>query len=189
MDFKNTLRKEIDNKLNSLGHINRSNYSDSISTNLFNSEIYRSADEIFIYISFKNEVITEKIIQKAISQRKKVFAPVIDGKEMNFYRVESLEGLIINKYGIKEPSRELPPEYPGKNSLFILPGVAFTEKGERLGRGGGFYDRYLDKNMVDNSIALAFEDQIVKNIVTEPWDKGVNYIITEKKIYKGESHG
>lgn len=182
MDFKNTLRREIANKLDAIS--NKKDLSVKLSNNLFTTKEWHICNEVFIYISFKNEVETDYIIQRAISENKTVYAPLITKKEMTFHRIDNLKSeLITNKYGIKEPPAGLKEKKTDKNSLVLVPGVAFTKQGERLGRGGGFYDRYLEKNPDGYLIAIAFEDQIVDKLPTEKWDKKVHKIVTNNNIW------
>jgi len=185
MDFKNTLRKEILENLNSLEHIDA--LSNKITENLTSMSIWKSCNNICIFISFKNEVNTDKIIETAKKEGKHVYAPLINGKHMTFHRVDNInrEDLILNKFGILEPPKHINQFIPNDDTLFVIPGVSFTKSGNRLGRGGGYYDRYLSKNIVKNSIALAFNIQIRDKIPTESWDQKMKYVVTETKIYGG----
>lgn len=182
MDFKNTKRKEIANKLNLLGENRRTQKSKAILANLISTRIWEESESIFIYIDFKTEVKTEEIVERALVSSKNVYIPYINGKEMTFHKIEGLQGLIVNRFGIKEPDPTLPVGAPDSKSIMILPGVGFTKKGERLGRGGGFYDRYLSKHMNGVKVAIAYREQIVDNLETDPWDQKADILITDLEI-------
>ena len=101
---------------------------------------------------------------------------------MNFYLWDFNEPLSVNKYGIPEPKlkKKVVPE------VLLIPMVAFDTKLNRLGYGGGYYDRFLKKNEKNNiiKIGLAIECQKVKKLPTNSFDKKMDYILTEKKLYK-----
>ncbi len=183
MDFKNTLRKEIEDKLLLLE--DKKILSEKITENIINSELWNNANKIFLYISFKNEVDTTKLIYECKKAKKMVYAPIIKGNKMDFFRIDNLEeqDFVINRFGIPEPPKDLEVSYPSEKCLMIIPGLGFSINGSRLGRGGGFYDRYLSENPDIIKVAVAFNIQICNKIPTEEWDKKVDYIITESNIY------
>lgn len=186
MDFKNTLRKEIDKKLSGISTEEKHKLSMKLTENLVKSLLWKESGKIFLYLSFSNEVITDYIIQYGIESKKAVYAPVIDGNKMDFYRIDNLkkQDLVKNKYGILEPPKGLPKEYPCNEDIMLIPGVGFTLKGDRLGRGGGFYDRYLSLNTDIIKVGISFELQIYNEIPTEEWDVNLDYVLTEDKLYK-----
>ena len=188
MDFKNTLRKEITHNLKALE--NKDILSKKIADNLQTLALWEKCNKLYIFISFKDEVLTKYIINLAKAKNIKIYAPLINKNIMNFYRIDNLDesDLIKNKLGILEPPLGLEESLPDKNSIFIIPGLAFSKKMERMGRGGGFYDRYLKTNSVLNKIAIAYEIQIKEQIPTDEWDQKVDFIVTENNIY-GEENG
>ena len=100
---------------------------------------------------------------------------------MDFHKWSFNEPLSVNKYGIPEPSKNK-ISYP---NIIIIPMVAFDKFNYRIGYGGGYYDRYLDKigkNFFFISIGFAFSFQKVDRISKSNYDKKLNYIITEKNI-------
>lgn len=185
MDFKNTKRKEIDNKLRELGENNRTHKSYLIKENLIQTKEWEEASSIYIYLDFKNEVKTRDIVNRAFEDKKRVYIPLIKGKELTFHQIESLEGLNINNFGIEEPEASYSIGIPSSDSILILPGIGFTITGKRLGRGGGFYDRYLNKNRKGIKVAIAFNEQIVTELETDPWDEKADIVVTDNKIYRG----
>jgi 5-formyltetrahydrofolate cyclo-ligase len=185
MFFKNTLRKEITRNLQRVN--NREELSRLITQNLISIPLWEKSSNLFIYISFKGEVITNHLIDRAGKEGKKIYAPLIRGKNMGFFRIDNIlkSDLVLNRFGIYEPPEGLIESFPDDKSIMIIPGLAFTPNGDRMGRGGGYYDRYLAENRVLNKVAITFELQIKDNIPTEEWDKKIDIVVSEKRIYGG----
>ena len=153
----------------------------SIYNKVISLDQYKTCDSIFIYLDYNYEVDTRNIIENAIKHNKKVYLPRIENKKMITVPIYDLNNLVKSNFNILEPIGN--EEKIRDNTLIIMPGVAFSEKGERIGYGGGFYDRFLNnKNNV--RIALAYECQIYKDLPTEEHDIKVPIIITEKRIIK-----
>lgn len=146
---------------------------------------YKKADTICVYISHDNEVDTESLILRALADKKKVAAPRVissDGRnEMEFYYFDSMDALKPGAFGILEPMG-ISPINQQENCLMIMPGIAFDEKKNRIGYGGGYYDRYLEKNKQMVKAALAYEIQMVKALTPDPFDITPDMIVTEKRI-------
>lgn len=185
MDFKNTLRAEIIENLRRV--TNKEELSLSITKNIVSLPIWKKCSKLFLYISFKDEVKTDNLIKLAVKEGKKIYAPLILGKKMGFHRIDNIpeSQLIINKMGILEPPKGLPEYFPDDTSIMIVPGLVFTPNGDRIGRGGGYYDRYLSENRVLNKIGITFELQLRDRIPMEQWDKIMDIVITEKNIHGG----
>ncbi len=157
-----------------------------IITDLFlNSDIYKEANTIMAYLDFRNEVKTEKIIKTAIADGKQVVIPisVVETRQLILseiinYDIELEQGA----YGILEPKKEFIRETdPNVVDVVLIPGVAFDERGYRVGYGAGYYDRFLERVRPDTKkVALSFEMQIVVNAFEDTHDVPVDMIITEK---------
>lgn len=154
---------------------------------------------VFIYVDFRAEVETRKIIRTLLDRGIPVAAPKMFGLDLGFFRIYSLEHLRANANGILEPdvpdrlpihdlkSRELLDEYgfmvpdqPG--DLMVLPGVAFDTVGMRMGYGLGCYDRYLKEHPC-LTCAFSYEMQIQnKPMVRKASDIPYNLLISEKRL-------
>ena len=160
--------------------LNASTYSRlRICCSFFSSSVSPSA------FDFRGEVATGTLIEKAWELGKKVYVPRVAGKEMEFYQIYSFEDLEKGAYGILEPKKECPvyEAGEGQTTLAILPGSVFDEKKNRVGYGGGFYDRYFEKRKDICRIAAAYEMQIVEEIETEEFDLPADYVTTEERFW------
>ena len=158
-----------------------------IYNNLINSQIYLKAKSIFIYLSFGSEINTKKIVSKALKDKKEIYIPKIykEDKVMKAVRLKSFNDLKENSIGILEPIDD--NDYIDKKEidLILVPGVVFDLNGNRIGYGGGYYDRYLqDIKEISNKVVLAYDLQIVESIKPEIHDISFDYIITNTKLEK-----
>tara|TARA_B100000575_G_scaffold64116_1_gene49094 strand:+ start:758 stop:1294 length:537 start_codon:yes stop_codon:yes gene_type:complete len=133
------------------------------------------------YYPYNYEIDILKILNKLEKQNYLITLPKIKkNSKMDFFHWSAEDPLLINEYGIPEPiSQKI--RYP---NILLVPLVAFDENFNRIGYGGGFYDRYIKrikKNKKILTIGLAYSFQRVKKIVTNKYDIKLDYIITEKK--------
>ncbi len=157
---------------------------------------YKSADTIFIYADYNREVKTKTIVSDALKSGKKVAMPRVytndvaaneaDGKYMKFHYITSLDDLEQGYNGIREPKIDLPvADYDSDKALMIMPLVAFDNNRNRVGYGGGFYDRYLNSHSVSYKIGLAYDEQRVEAIDdSSEYDVRPDIVITQKNIYR-----
>lgn len=182
-DRKDEIRKEVLIKRNLLSAHAIKEKSLLIAEKLFGSKEYVDAENILIYASMKSEVITDGIIAHALESGKKVFCPkCVDTKNglMEFIQIERLSDIKEGYMGIREPVfNEHSNVFLGRaeKTLVVVPGVAFDEKGNRIGYKGGYYDRFLSKYPGIKSVALAFKEQIVDSVPAEEHDIPVRVIL------------
>ncbi len=164
---------------------NKTQLSKNIFRVLLETDEYKNCESIFLYASIGSEVSTDEIINKAFTDGKRVaFPKCIDKKgNMKFYYVNSSSELMPGYYGIKTPPTHTEACFGDKNTLCIVPGLAFSSDGYRLGYGKGYYDRFLSE-FKGVSIGLCYEECLRENIPTDEYDKKVNCLITDKRIYK-----
>lgn len=186
MSVKGELRKECRAKRRKL--ISIDNSSDSIIENFLRSELYSNADILLCYASLDDEIPTDAVIVKALSDGKKVFLPVCkntDG-EMDFYEISSFNQLVSGFFGVREPDIKLcenkfNPNACSENTVCVVPGLAFDKKGFRLGYGKGYYDRFLSEyNGI--SIGFCFSELLLDSVPADIYDKKVDYICCESGI-------
>lgn len=187
MNLKKEIRKELLKKRNTLTEDQWKNYSKLIEHQLFVSEYYKEADTLLIYASYQKEVSTYGIMEHAFHVGKKVFCPkVLSPGTMEFYEITSLDDFVCGYKNIPEPkspaSMYTVSDENINNTLMVMPFVGFDTDKNRLGYGGGFYDRYLQRFPQLKRIGLAFECQRYESrIPTEETDVTPDLIITEKE--------
>jgi 5-formyltetrahydrofolate cyclo-ligase len=187
MISKQEIRSKILAKRNSLSEEQIKEKSLLIAEKLFSLPEFSNAKTIMPYSSFGSEVQTENIILKALELGKKVVLPATDFKNhrMRLFQISSLQELSENSRGIKEPAENNEKEVSSKElDIIVIPGIAFDERGHRIGFGKGFYDIFLKQVSAESEIvALAFEFQLLnENIPEEQHDVRVKKIVTEKRI-------
>ena len=140
------------------------------------------------YLPFRNEFSTNLLNDELTRLGFKLSLPCVNenNSSMIFRSYNSNEDLVSNTYGIMEPSEESDEVMP---SIIIVPLVAFSLTGYRLGYGGGYYDRYISKNLENKdfvTIGLGFSFQLYDELPYEKHDQKLDWILTEKYLYKVE---
>jgi 5-formyltetrahydrofolate cyclo-ligase len=182
---KSVLRKKILKKRNKLSEKKREKYSEKIAKIIFNEQTYQEAIYVLLFLSFGTEVNTDIILNKALQDGKKVYAPRIinyNNSKMEFYELTSALNVTISPQGIREPFPNKESLYiPQEKTLCITPGIVFDKNKNRIGYGKGFYDTFFKICSCAN-IAICFDFQILKNIPTTDMDQSVIKIISERRI-------
>ncbi|MFK4466885.1 5-formyltetrahydrofolate cyclo-ligase [Bacillus sp. RC252] len=176
------LRKQIIEHMNSLSEERYTTLSEKIAASLYAQKEWIEAKTIGITLSMENEVNTYPIIEKAWEEGKKVVVPKCNKgtRTMSFRKISNFDQLETVYMNLREPIPALTEEVNADEiDLQIVPGVAYTERGERIGYGGGYYDRYL-VHYKGKALSLAYSFQMVEHIPVEPFDENVEKIITEK---------
>lgn len=185
METKIELRKKILSIRNNMSQEDAINKSGLIINKLMDMDEYKNSNTVFIYMSFKNEVATAELIEKMLSENKRVVIPYTDTKNTILIPSELKnmeEDLKLSPFGYYEPVYErIRIVEPEEFDLILVPGVVFDRKLNRIGFGKGYYDRILcRKRMGVRAIALAYEFQVLEEIPAEPHDIKMDMIITEK---------
>lgn len=184
---KKNIREEIIDKRNNLILDIKQNYDSLIFEEIINSEIYKKSKKIFTYISFGSEVDTIKLINYSFSNNKEVYVPKINKqtKDMIALKIHNFNNMSVDKWGIIEPKSVDKANIGTDFDLIIMPGIAFDKQGNRIGYGGGYYDKYISKlNNASNLLALAYDFQIIQDIESESHDIKVDFILTNKGFIK-----
>ena len=135
------------------------------------------------YYPSNYEIDDLEILYLLDKKKYNISLPIIrENNQMDFFKWSISEPLKINKYGIPEPI-SLKISYP---EILFVPIVGYDDNLNRLGYGGGFYDRFIEKmsNTKLTKIGLAFSHQRVENVPTEKFDKKLDFILTEKEIFR-----
>lgn len=184
---KGEIRSNIAKALAELSDREIKDKTDKIEKRLFEFANFLESNIILLYINSDCEVNSLKIIEKCLNYKKIVILPAFDTTkhEMKLMKIDNIhKDLILGPRGILEPDASRCNAVPIECiDIAIIPGVAFDEKGGRIGSGDGYYDRLIPNlPITTRKVALTFEDQIVPQIQMEAHDKHVDIIITEKRI-------
>ncbi|MBO4696900.1 MAG: 5-formyltetrahydrofolate cyclo-ligase [Lachnospiraceae bacterium] len=159
-------------------------YSAIVTEKLLKEDVYRDADVILGYYSISAEVSMDYLFEQARKDGKKVALPVcLPGREMEFRYFDENTELVKGEYGIPEPVGTERVELDGVNALVVVPGVSFDAFGNRIGYGGGYYDRFLKKYPDIPKVMLAYELQKTISVPADGNDIPMNLILTETDRY------
>lgn len=140
------------------------------------TEQYRHAKVVYGYLPYNQEVRTTPILERALREGKRVAVPKIYGEEMKFIYLDDLTQVEKSAYGIPEPILD-GPVADDPTALVLMPGLAFTKGGDRMGYGGGFYDKFLSSEPDHPTVALCYDFQIVDQIPTDDYDIPVDLVL------------
>ncbi|HZH59591.1 MAG TPA: 5-formyltetrahydrofolate cyclo-ligase [Metabacillus sp.] len=183
---KSQLRQLVKKQLEELNDGTFTKDCAKIHKHLFLQNHWNKAKTIAVTISRGREIDTKNIIEKAWAQGKHVVVPKCNPRlnEMIFRKIDTFQQLETVFFGLKEPivSKTVSVE-PEDINLMIVPGICFDQEGYRIGYGGGYYDRYLERYPHD-TISLAFSFQLFSKIPREPHDIPIQGLITEQGVVK-----
>lgn len=178
---KNAIRKRILSRRDALSALEIASLSQEVTAQFLSSAAYAAASTLALYCSIRSEVATSGLFATAVQAGKRVLYPRTVGATLEFVAVKSLEALEESRFGIREPlSGEAVPL--AAIDLLVLPGVAFDDKGIRLGYGLGCYDRALAAVERPALVGLAYDFQVVASLPREKHDIPVDFVVTERKI-------
>jgi len=183
------LRRQIRSRLEGLEAADEKSLA--VQERLFSTAWWREARWVFVYIAMPGEVDTAPIVRRAYQDGKLVAVPRMEGEEVVFYRYEGrTRELIPNQFGILEPDPLWIPVDPlllAEGPLLVLtPGLAFDRRLRRMGRGKGYYDRFLARArrgpQVCLAVGLAFGEQLVEEVPVGPLDASLDGLITDGEL-------
>lgn len=182
-ETKENVRKQFLEKRDWLSADFISIASKQIRKNLGKIEEYKKAQTIACYHTLGSEVKTHEILQEILSHGKILALPRVEGDGLVFCNIKKFEDLEKGEFGIMEPKQYCP--VVDKFDVIIVPAVAMTRSGQRLGYGMGYYDRFL-KDKDATTIALAYSKSIAKNIPHQESDVLISLIVTEDEIIRSQ---
>lgn len=176
LELKKNLRCDMKARRNALTDEEKKHAAANCLSKLKELPEFMNADWIYAYIACRNELETADIISWCLSHGKQVAVPKVQGEIMHFYEITALSDCVPGAFGILEPAGEEKDRIttPG---FMLVPGLAFDKNGNRLGYGGGFYDKYLDTHKGIQTAALGYDFQLVEKIPVETHDKKMDYIV------------
>lgn len=144
---KKDLRKTVLKLRDALSVNERKEKSFRIAGKVIGMPEFQRSNVVLLYDAIRSEVDTTAILQEAKSLKKRIYYPRVIGDKMKFYLVEDATEFEISRFGIREPRMVDEKEFVPKGQdkiLVLMPGVAYDEAGNRIGYGGGYYDKYLE---------------------------------------------
>ncbi|MDD7220184.1 MAG: 5-formyltetrahydrofolate cyclo-ligase [Clostridia bacterium] len=180
MDTKREIRKKVFSLRAECSEEEIDKMSREITEKVISLNVFKQAERILAYADYNHEVKTGYLIEEAWKAGKEVAVPKVVGKDMVFYKLTDFSQLEPGYYNIPEPASGEIIQWT--DALMIMPGVAFDRRNHRVGYGGGFYDRYLEKHPDLKRIAVGFSFQVFPGVPTEPTDICPQILVTENEI-------
>ena len=177
---KSSLRKVLLEKRDSTSFDLMKIASKQIHQNLKKITEFSIAKSIGCYYPVGSEVLTQDIMQAALSEDKEILLPKVVGKDLMFRKIKGLNSLEKGNFDIMEPRDNCPPSE--KLDVVLIPAIGISRNGFRLGYGFGYYDRFLAKIDV-TTIALTYAKQIVKSIPSSENDVRIDWVVTEDEFF------
>jgi 5-formyltetrahydrofolate cyclo-ligase len=193
---KKNLRRDMKKRLAELPPASFQREGFAAGTLLAGHSLWQKAETVLLFLSMNREIDTGHLLYLAFRDGKKVFVPRVEGKNLRFCRIASPAGpWTLGPFGIREPPAA-ETEAPGFPALIIVPGLAFDREGGRLGRGGGYYDRFLaglegkrpaaaghERAGGGYSVTgLCLDCQIVGRLPADEWDRKMDALLTGKEL-------
>ena len=186
MESKAQLRKQIKAKRNAIDETERRIYSVQICNCLCKQPWYADSNTILVYSAIQSEVDLSLFSEQAKKDGKVLYFPKVFGEEMEFFRIDEAVQLQKGAFSVMEPNVDefaLQPYQSDIGAPVLVPGVAFSKRGERIGYGKGYYDRYISAHPELFPVGICFSCQLLDRIPTEHQDIAMHQIVTEKQAY------
>jgi 5-formyltetrahydrofolate cyclo-ligase len=178
MENKKEIRRIVSQRINDISAECRTSAAEAIFATIANHPRFIEAQCIALFVSMHDEVSTDIALQAWRDMGKQIVVPRVEGDIMRFYDYDPAT-MQTGAFGIEEPMGDTEID-PAAIDLIIVPARAFTTKGDRLGRGGGYYDKYMSREgFAAYKIGIAFSCQIFDSLPTLPHDIVVDEVITE----------
>jgi 5-formyltetrahydrofolate cyclo-ligase len=186
---KIAIRKMIVQKREELGGLEKEEKNIAIAQRLFGMDEFKKSKTIFCFLSTSFEVQTERIILESLRLGKQVLVPLLDpgGENLKASRIPSMDiDFVIGEYGVRQPAPKFRNIVPFSNIDFVVvPGLAFDSLGNRIGYGGGFYDKFFKKITGNVSrVAVGYDFQLFNLVPHSDLDEPVHFLITETKALR-----
>ena len=176
---KSRLRQSLRQRLALLQPARRTLASQKLARRLVELEVWKSARAIGLFGGRHDEMETTLLWKENMGARKTFWYPRIEGAEFHYHEVRGLDSLQIQTWDLQEPvggKRGVP-------DLVTIPGFGFDRNGGRLGRGKGFYDRWLAAHPETLRLGVCFDFQVVESVPMEPHDCRMDFVVTETEFY------
>ena len=186
---KSEIRKQVLARRDALDAAERKSLSEGITARLLALDAFRNAGCVMAYVGFGSEIDTTRFVAETLARGKTLVLPRVErgNRTLKLFEVRDPENqLEVGVWGIRQPRADLCPEISATQIEFVLvPGVAFTRRCERLGYGGGFYDRFIGGLAPRPALVVAaFALQLLPELPTSETDQRVDIVMTEDAEYR-----
>lgn len=145
---------------------------------------YQKAQTVFCFVSMARELDTSSLLHAVIADGKTLVVPrVVAMGKMALHPITALESLKLSRFGIPEPPEDAPTIPPQYVDFTVVPCLSATLAGARLGRGGGFYDRFLASYTGDTAL-VCFHQLLSEHVPMDSWDVALPLVVTEEGIWR-----
>lgn len=186
MESKVQLRKRIRAERNALSEAERTSYSAQICNRLIEQSWYANANTILVYSAIQSEADLSLFCAQAGKDGKILYFPKVFGDKMEFYHVDDAVQLQKGAFSVMEPNIDefaLSSYRSDIGAPVLVPGVAFSKRGERIGYGKGYYDRYISVHPELFPVGICFSCQLLDEIPAESQDIAMRQVVTEMQTY------
>ena len=173
---KKELRRSIRDQKRAMSEAEIVSRSEKLAQLFYASEAYKNAKTIYGYLPYNQEVRTVPMLERALQDGKRVAVPKCYGDEMKFIFMDDLSKVEKGYANIPEPIAD-EPVADDVTALVLMPGLAFDPQGNRMGYGGGFYDKFLEKEPNHPTLALCYDFQMLPHLETEAHDIPVDTVL------------
>lgn len=181
---KQRLRTVIRAEEKKLGAKYRATASAAICAHVMGMPEYREAETVFCFVGTEQEIDTTSLLTAALASGKQLCVPLcVDKGIMELRQITDLSQLIPGAYGIPEPPTDAPLVSIDDVDLSVIPCLTCDHGGRRLGRGGGYYDRFLSSYRAA-AVMVCWERLIREELPVEPHDMPIPWVVTEKGLYE-----
>lgn len=182
METKRQIREELARKRDRLDAAFCKQAEVGISNQLRQMDIIAERGYLYGYYPLGRELSLLSFLQWALEAGKRVALPKVDGNEMDFYEITSLNQVEKGSFGVMEPVTGQKVNW--EEAVCLTPGVGFDEKGGRIGHGAGYYDRYFERHPRLVKVGIAHDFQMIQEVPAEENDVPMEYLVTPKDIRK-----
>lgn len=178
---KTLLRAEMRAALAGLSPRERAQGEDLVNAALVSDPVWRDAGTVLVFKAKAPELSVVSATNAAFRAGKAVAFPRVAGGDLVLHRVSDWTALAPGAFGIEEPSPQAPTVDPDDVDMAVVPGLAWTRDGDRLGQGGGFYDRLLPR-VAGATVGVGFDRQLLGGVPLEPHDVAVDRVMTPSLV-------
>ncbi len=184
---KSELRKMIAHSYTDLTDQYKKAADEAIRGRILSLPEYNEASVVFCFVGTSGEIDTGALIDTMLDEGKTVCVPLCSDKgTMTARKISGRDELSAGKYGIPEPPADAETIPPSQIDLAVVPCVTCNKIGQRLGHGGGYYDRYLQGQDI-NCVLVCREETMTAAVPTEPHDIRFDTVVSERRVYRNGS--